>query len=154
MSHAPHALAAVDSASPLRGVFRIVVKDRLGRVVLADEDRNMIVNGAQIALAELLGEAKADKVVARFGVGVGSASATPADEGLTEAYLRPVDGHDYPEPGVVRFLWSLGYGEGNGKAVTEFGLFCADGSLFARKVRDAIAKADDLCFEGEWSIIF
>lgn len=147
-------LHTLDAAAPLRGVFRIVVRDRQGRVLLADEDRNMIVNDAKTALALLLGEARADKTIARFGVGVGTASATPADVGLTDAYMRPVDGHDYPDPGVVRFLWSLGYGEGNGKIVTEFGLFCGDGSLFARKVREPIAKAEDLCFEGEWSIIF
>lgn len=144
-----------DLAPGPRGIFTITVRNRQGEIVLADEDRNLIVNGAKLALSILVGESdRPDKVIAFFGVGVGTNTPTPPDTGLTDAYLRPVDAHDFPEPGVVRFQWSLGYGEANGKAVTEFGLFCGDKTLFARKTRDAIFKADDLCFEGEWSIIF
>lgn len=148
-------LCSRDTAPGLRGIFKIRVKNRQGETVLADEDNNLIVNGAKTALAILAGEQdRPDKTISYFGVGTGTNAPAPPDESLTDAYLRAVDAHDFPEPGVVRFVWSLGYGEANGMAISEFGLFCGDKTLFARKVRDPISKADDLCFEGEWSIIF
>ena len=38
--------------------------------------------------------------------------------------------------------------------IVEYGLLCDDDSLFARKTREAIYKANDIAVDGEWSIIF
>lgn len=145
----------VDKAEPAKGEFRILVKDKDGNVVQEDVDHNMIVNASKTALAMLISEENCpQKVIRRFGVGTDGSTATPADDSLTASYLNNLISHEFPEPGVVRFKWALGYGEANGMAVSEFGLFCDDGSLFARKTRPSIHKGDDLSFEGEWSIIF
>lgn len=144
-----------DSACPLKGLFFMRVLDGSGLVVAEYHDRNMIVNGARIAMSRLVSEgAESGKVITRFGVGVNTETATPADTALTDCYANDIIGHDFPEAGTVRFFWKLGYDEANDKNISEFGLFCADGSLFSRKVRSPIFKAADLAFEGEWSIIF
>lgn len=143
-----------DKANPLRGHFSLRVLDREGLVIESFEDPNMIVDLARVAMAHLVGEGEGLKVITRFGVGVGAQTASPGDTELTEAYVNDILAHDYPDKGTVRFSWRLGYDEANGKSITEFGLYCADGTLFSRKVRSPIYKASDIAFEGEWSIIF
>ena len=56
----------------------------------------------------------------------------------------------------VRFNWELTASECTGMAITEFGLVCndADETLFARRLRSPINKAEDLTFNGSWTIIF
>jgi hypothetical protein len=44
-------------------------------------------------------------------------------------------GPGYPAPGQARFKWSIAANEANGKAVKEFGLLCAGGTLFARTAK-------------------
>lgn len=41
-----------------------------------------------------------------------------------------------------------------GLNIRELGLLCADGTLFARKVRGLIEKTSDLSITGSWTIIF
>lgn len=139
---------------PARGVFSIRVKDRAGNTVYEDSDRNMIVNLARVALATLVSEGRYEKVVTKFGVGVGTENAAPTDTDLVEPYMNRVTGHEFPIEGTVKFKWFLDYEEANGRDISEFGLFCEDGTLFAHKVRRPIFKDDDIAFEGEWSIIF
>ena len=61
---------------------------------------------------------------------------------------------EYPATGQVRFNWSLSTAELNGVAITEFGLLCADGTLFSRKQRKPIEKESDLSLTGSWTILF
>lgn len=143
-----------DKTIPLRGLFVLRVLDSKGNVVKSIKDENMIVNGARVAMSMLVGEGLDSKVITHFGVGTNTAPATPADTDLKDIYKNEILGHVYPELGTVRFSWRLNYDEANDKDVSEFGLFCADGTLFSRKVRESIYKAADIAFEGEWSIIF
>lgn len=148
-------ISIADKPQALRGVFTMRVLDKAGKIIAAFKDDNMIVNGARVAMSMLVSEgADTGKVITRFGVGVGTETATPADTELSQCYVNDILGHDYPASGTVRFFWKLGYDEYNEKNISEFGLFCADGSLFSRKVRSPIFKAGDISFEGEWSIIF
>ena len=148
------AIISSDRTRPMRGNFVMRVLDKDGRIIDTYEDHNMIVNLARIAMAELVSEGSAMKIITRFGVGIGNATATPTDISLTEPYVNDIVSHSFPEDGTVKFDWQLGYDEANERNITEFGLFCADGTLFSRKVRSAIYKASDIAFEGEWSIIF
>lgn len=143
-----------EKARQLRGVFTMKVIDRDGQIVDSYEDHNMIVNLARVAMSQLVSTGAEDKIITGFGVGTGTATATPTDTALTDCYKNTIIGYSYPEAGTVTFQWRLGYDEANGMNVTEFGLFCEDGSLFSRKVREGIYKASDLSFEGTWSIIF
>lgn len=150
-----HSLHLSDSILPLRGVFTITGKDRDGNVVFQDEERNMIVSGAKRAICMLLSDANADlKVIKQIGFGLSPTTPTPNDSALTGAYVKLIDSYTYPDTNKVSFRWQLGYDEANGKNIVEFGLICADNTLFARKVRGGIAKESDLMLEGEWTLIF
>lgn len=154
-----HTTNAQDRINPCRGEFSMRVYDRAGNVVDEYKDHNMIVNGAKSAMAYLVSSARQDKVITKFGVGVGTAEATPGDTSLTLPHMNFITGFDYPESmeGTVDrvcFHWSLDYAEANGMSISEFGLFCADGTMFAHKVRGQITKEEDLKFAGDWTIIF
>lgn len=150
-------IGSQDNVTPCRGEFTMRVVDKCGNTVSEYSDRNMIVNLSKVAMALLVSELSPEaqgKVITTFGVGTGEAQAAPDDTSLTNAYTNAVLSHDFPSPGRVRFTWSLDYGEANGRDISEFGLFCADGSMFAHKVRGAVHKDSDLAFEGTWTIIF
>lgn len=148
-------ISIADQACSLRGSFFMRVLDKAGGVLETWRDNNMIVNGARVAMSMLVAEgADTGKIISRFGVGTNTEIATPADTALVDPYVNNILRHDFPEPGTARFFWELGYDEANDRNISEFGLFCADGTLFSRKARVPIYKAGDLYFSGEWSIIF
>lgn len=142
-----------DDTISLRGSLAITVL-RGRRVIENWRDDNMIMSAARDALAQLIAGDGAGKVITAIGVGSGGDGPTPADTALAEAFTKPLLGHDYPAMGRVRFNWRLESHEANGMAIREFGLITADGTLFARKSRPAIEKADDISVEGQWTIIF
>ena len=144
-----------DQIPPLRGEFKLIGRDKEGRIVLDYSDKNMIVNNAKAALAALVSNKDADaKVIKRIGFGTSSTVPNPNDVELANPYTKTITAYTYPAQGRVTFTWGLDYGEANGKAISEFGLLCDDGSLFARKVRGTITKDEDLALEGEWTLIF
>ncbi|BBD77252.1 hypothetical protein [Hydrogenophilus thermoluteolus] len=137
----------------LRGEFRLAIY-RHGALVDEIIEPNLIVNGAKDQLARLVGGNGANRHVTQIGFGTGTAAAAPGNTVLTGAYWKPVTSVSYPATGQVAFAWSLSTAEANGMAITEFGLRCADGTLFARKARAPIHKSDDLSLTGTWTIIF
>lgn len=137
----------------LRGDFRLEVR-RNGELVEVFEEKNLIVNGAKNQLARLVGGSGANRQITQIGFGIGTTAASPGNTALTSAYTKAVTSVDYPATGQVRFSWALSAAEANGKAITEFGLICADGTLFSRKVRAPIQKESDLSLSGAWTIIF
>lgn len=138
---------------PLSGEFELRIY-RAGRLIDAIVEPNLIVNGAKDQLARLVGGAGTDRHITHIGFGIGTTAAAPTNTGLSGAYWKPVTAVSYPATGRVAFDWTLSTAEANGMAITEFGLRCADGTLFARKVRAAIHKSDDLSLTGTWTIIF
>lgn len=161
---------SIDRA-PVRGEFAMIVRDRSGNIVDRYEDHNMIVNGAKMVMAKLISEAASpssdaedaptvgsQKMITTIAFGNGVAAVDATDTGMTgtDTVTKPLDGHEFPEgtEDRVQFNWSLGYGEANDLHITEFGLLCADETLFAHKVRNEIYKDDTLSFEGTWTIIF
>jgi hypothetical protein len=81
----------------------------------------------------------------------------PDDTEITDAFVKPVTEFSYPAPGRVEIAWNLLVSEANGLAIIEFGLMCADGTLFARKIREnprPINKENDISVDGQWTIIF
>lgn len=144
-----------EKKAPLRGCFSLRGINKAGEVVFNYSDDNLIVNEAKASLAKLISDATADnKVISKIGFGTDSSVPTPNNTGLTDAYTKVITSFSYPETNKVTFMWTLDYGEANGKQIAEFGLLCADNSLFARKVRGTITKEEDLALEGEWTIIF
>lgn len=138
---------------PLRGDFELRIF-RDGKLEESYRDHNMIMTVARTALASLLGGDGKGKTITSIGVGTDGNGPTPSDTELKNAYIKNISGHSYPAAGRVRFAFTIGKGEANGKQLREFGLICSDGTLFARKVRGVIEKADDIEIVGTWTIIF
>lgn len=138
---------------PLRGDFHLELF-RGGKLIETIDEPNLIVSLARSQLAHLIAGDGANRHINHIGFGIGTGAASPNNTGLTGAFFKPVTGVSYPEVGKAEFSWSLSTAEANGLAITEFGLRCADNTLFARKVRAAIQKDADLSLSGTWTIIF
>lgn len=139
---------------PMRGIFTLEAWRGGERVLLVDEC-NLIVNNAKAQLANLIGGNGANRQITQIGFGTGVTAPSPDNTGLAVgAFWKPVTSVAYPATGQVAFSWSLSTAEANGLAITEFGLRCADATLFSRKVRSPINKAGDLSLTGTWTIIF
>jgi hypothetical protein len=138
----------------LRGHFHLDIRRADGTLIESIDEENLIVNGAKDQLARLVGGNGTNRHITQIGFGTGTNAANPNNTGLTGAFWKPITSVSYPATGQVAFAWSLSNAEGNGLAITEFGLRCADGTLFARKVRQPINKSDDLALTGTWTIIF
>ena len=139
-----------------RGIFALVVRDINGRLIESYTDNNLIVDGARDAMARLVsqGGSIGDRVITKHGVGTGTSPATPSDKNLTNPHYVDVLSFSYPSSGAVTFTFKLGADDANGMAITEYGLTCTDGSLFARKIRSVITKQSDLIFEIAWTLKF
>jgi hypothetical protein len=146
----------------MRGVFRMRMYRR-GSLIEEYEDRNMIVDGTRIAMTRLLvgtltginPDGGAGKKINRIAFGTNGAMPVPGDTAITAPFTKSFDRISYPASNQVEFGWSLATTEANGKAISEFGLLCVDGTLFARKNRGTpINKDSDIAIEGQWVIIF
>lgn len=137
----------------MRGDFYLEIR-RGGELIQVIDEKNLIVNGAKNQLARLVGGSVTNRHITQIGFGIGATAAAPTNTALTSAYTKGVTSVEYPATGQVRFNWSLSTAEANGLAITEFGLVCADGTLFSRKVRAPIQKESDLSLSGAWTIIF
>lgn len=138
----------------LRGCFRIRVYRR-GRLVENYEDHNLIVSGAKLAMARLIAGAGTGKNITRIALGTNANLPSPSDTAIASPFAKNIDGILHPQNNQVEFDWSLATTEANGMAISEFGLLCADGTLFARKTRTKpLNKESDIAIEGQWIIIF
>jgi len=155
----------VNKQKPLKGVLRCKVYQRVnGERKLIDEfeNQNLIVDTGREQMAKLVAGEFGQRNIAKIGFGTNNAPAAAQDTGLTGAYVKPLDGFEYPKVGHVKFKFVLNENEANGKKIIEFGLFCEDGVLFARRrrekengdVSDPIPKESDISLEGTWTIEF
>jgi hypothetical protein len=119
------------------------------------EDNNLIVNGARLQMAHLIAGDVEDRSIASIAVGTEGTTPDVEDTEITDAFIKSVDGFEYPANGQVQINWKLLVSEANGKAIREFGLLTTNGTLFARRIRtNPIYKESDISIEGEWIIIF
>jgi hypothetical protein len=138
----------------LKGNVRLRVWKE-GILIEESVDHNMIVNGARLNMSHLVAGDTGDRYITTIALGTSGTAPQVNDTTITNAFTKAVSGIEYPASGQVRFKWVITADEANGKAIIEFGLLCADGTLFARYVREgAINKASDLVIEGEWTIEF
>jgi hypothetical protein len=144
----------IKDAAPTRGDFRMKVYWR-GRLVEDYAEHNLIVNSARQAMVKLIAGAGSGKNINRIAFGTNSKIPVVGDTAITSPYIKAINSIGYPANNKVEFNWSLGIDEANGKGISEFGLLCVDGSLFARKSRALpIHKNSDIAVEGQWIIIF
>jgi hypothetical protein len=119
------------------------------------EDKNLIVNGARNQMARLIAGNFTNRNITKISFGTNQAAPTVNDTAIANAFTKAVVGYTYPAMGQVTISWNLLTSEDNGQAIMEFGLVCADNTLFSRRVRsNPIYKESDISIEGQWTIIF
>ena len=141
-----------DSTKPCRGDFHLAVyKD--GEIIDRIDDHNLVVDAGRIRLAELAA-GKSSACITKIGGGSGSTAEAADDTELEGQQLFPltsasVDGRD------ARFDFLIDNTQANGLKIHEFGLFCADGTMFSHRVRTGlIEKEDDIQIKGYWILHF
>ena len=149
----------VEKQKPLKGVLAYKVYKHVGgeRILIEEViDNNLIVDMAREQMAHLIaGDTVANRKMAKIGFGLNGNDAVVADEGLLSAFIKNLDGYEFPVRTQVRFNWSLSISEANGMAIREFGLFMLNNALFARRTRNTpLNKESDISLEGTWTIIF
>ena len=128
-----------------------VVKN--GEAIKHYEDHNLIVTLGRQRMAELLAGISTSYVT-QVGVGTNNTAATIDDTGLTDAVLTPVTSAT-ADGKVARFNFFIDTKTANGLKICEFGLFCADGTMFSHRTRTGIIeKANDIEINGYWEIRF
>lgn len=165
-------VAFKDCNSSPAGLLSIRIKDKNGDVISEYTDKNMIMTASKGVLARLIGGDGGSSAVTQVVVGNNDTLASPDNTsiggiptsnlsagmnvlgGQNVAFLKTLDTHTYPSEGRVSFSWSLDYGEANGLEIYEYGLVCADLTLFSRKTRGIITKSAGMAMDGEWTIIF
>ncbi|MDR3356032.1 MAG: hypothetical protein LBO04_02480 [Spirochaetaceae bacterium] len=137
-----------------RGVFRLRVWKN-GKLVEEDDGGNMIVDGARFQMAHFVAGDAGGRQIAAIALGTDGTPPVPGDLEITDPFIKDIDGVEYPASGQVSFRWVITTAEANDKAIREFGLLCADGTLFARYVRQKpLNKDSDFLLEGDWTIEF
>jgi hypothetical protein len=145
----------------VRGYLQMRVY-QCGRLIEDYQNHNLIVDGAHEIMAKLivatftgLPATDTGKKIDRIAFGINGTDPTPGDTVITSPFIKGFDHITFPAPNQVSFNWSLGTTEANGKAISEFGLLCTDGTLFARRNRvKPINKDSDIAIEGQWVIVF
>jgi hypothetical protein len=142
----------------MRGILTYKVYHHQGEfkeLIEEFEDKNLIVNGARNQMARLIAGNFTNRNITKISFGTNGAAPTVADTTITNAFTKNVTGFTYPEMGQVTISWNLLTSEDNGQAIMEFGLVCADNTLFSRRIRtNPIYKESDISIEGQWTIIF
>lgn len=145
----------VDSLWRPEGEFHLEVY-RKGELIEVYDDKNLVVDVSKQQLAHLVGGDVTSRSITKIGFGTGGTAPVVGNTGLTAGfYSKALGAVSYPATNAVQFAFSLGTTEGNGLAIIEFGLFCANDVLFARKTRSgSILKDTDLTLSGSWRLNF
>lgn len=124
-----------------------------GKVIDELTDDNLVVTLGKTNLCKLMGGNVAGEAITQIAVGEGTAAPDVSDTGpLTNQFKKAVSAVTYPDANSVLFAWELTTSEGNGLAITEFGLMNVSDILCARKVRSAINKTNAFSIVGSWKI--
>lgn len=145
-----------DTYRPRGGLFRLEVIDQNKKVIDTYEDNNLIVLTGRTAVRDILADTSLgiSGCVTKVAVGTDNTATAPEDENLSDKAYGTIIDVEYPDDYSARFVWELGYGEGNGKLIAEYGLFTENEKLFARKVRPTIEKDSFISLRGTWTILF
>lgn len=146
-------MIAIKSDVPsMNGRLHLTVRKN-GKVIERWEDHNLIVDGARQLMAKMAAGIVSTSIT-DLGVGSGNAPETVDDTALKNGVLIPIKTRTVNDK-QARFDFFIGTDQANGINIREFGLFTANGTMFAHRVRDrSLEKADDLTIEGYWEINF
>lgn len=139
---------------------------RGGKLYKSETVKNLIVTTGRNNLAKLLGGSTGMHVT-HIGIGTGGDAAVSTDTALTGVVkvavsetrvgtnLMAPDKTTFDDLKIVQFHFRIGLDVGVGMSIAEYGLFCADNTLFSRIVRaSAFTKTAIDAIEGYWQIQF
>lgn len=147
----------------IRGIIRVDLIDRAGKLVWSHTHRNMICVSIRESMANLIvGANLSTKKIAQVAIGT---DGTVYDNTIVDfAQTDPankfsknlVDGSwSFPETNQITINWQLDYTEpASPMTIQEYGLFSGDGLLIARAVKPAINKTEEVSLLGSWTLIF
>jgi hypothetical protein len=146
----------IDHVAPIKGILRYKVY-KSGVLVEEIDEQNLVVNTAKEQLARLISGDFNGRNITKISFGENGILPNEADTTITAPFTKNISGVIYPDVGQVQFNWELTINEANGKGILEFGLICADGTLFSRRAREKgkpLNKESDISIIGQWIIIF
>ena len=156
----------VNDGSNIKGFVDIVVKDN-GVVVQEINRCNLVVTQGRVEECHIIaGDDTANRVITYLAVGEGGWTVdefTPVPPSMSDVALedeypsegrKAITSHSYPISTTVEFYTILTETECNTAHLTEAGLFCLNGSLFARITYEVIPKTATRTVEYYWRIIF
>ena len=124
---------------------------RSGKLTKTFTEHNMIVDAGKKRMAELIAGVST-AAIKYIGLGSGDSAAATTDTGLQEQQLYPVTQTTITGT-TARFDFFIAVDQANGLTIHEFGLFCADESMFSHRVREGkIVKEADMELRGYWEI--
>lgn len=147
-------MGALKSKAGPKGRVAVRVYGADGALVEIYKGRNLVVQSGREACAILAGSGDTDKIVSEMQFGTDDTPTNMSDTGVTSGFPKALDSVAYPTAGTVRYVGALETSENNGVTVKEVGLFCADGTLFARYVIGSIAKTAGIRVEITWDVTF
>ena len=138
----------------ITGVFRLVLRDHLGEVILSFIQKNDIVDTGLAFLASRAVGA-ADPVMSHIAIGSGATAVVPADVALDNELAREALSSVAAVANDVTYEASFGPGIGTG-AITESGILNAGvaGTLLNRLVFPVINKGALDTVEVTWIVTF
>lgn len=146
----------IDTYTPRGGIFKLDIFDAQKNLIDTYQDNNLIVYSGRTAVRDILTSTSlgVDGCITKVGVGTRDTETDPEDSDLEEKTYGILLDITYPDNLSATFVWELGYGEGNGREIKEYGLFTNNEKLFARKVRPSISKDIHIMLRGSWTILF
>ena len=127
---------------------------RKGSLVDVWHDKNMVMTGGKVNMARLFAGEVGFHAVS-VGFGTSASPASPDDTDLTGKVAKEILRVEYHTPTSVRCHFELEENDAVGMDIREFGLFCADGTLFSRRTRpEGLRKTDQESIKGYWQIRF
>lgn len=163
---------------PVMGFVEIIAYDRHGRILWRiGEEKNLVVRKARSSMAHLIaGDNVTDYYVAQMRFGQGghdpSNPTVPIPPSVDDTDLfDPIAGSDATQPVTYEFPEGP---EGTkvtfsatipadcdingtppaGQAISEAGLFSANGNMFAHKTFGLITKTEEFALTFRWTIVF
>lgn len=161
----PRAAGEYDPMPMPHGCLTILEKDAsTGEVYRFEEAKNTVVYGARQSMAHCCANnAVSDWAVSQMAFGTGGHVPgdinTPVPPNFTDTALEASIivknvTVSFPTDNSVLFTGTLESGDANGNDITEAGLVCGNGTLFARKTFKAFHKSAGRVIEFSWQIFF
>lgn len=134
----------------ISGHLVIKARDKDGNILWEKEGDNLITSNGYLSLLQGL-SGTANKNILKVQAGTNSTSTSTSDSAITNPLDLTIANFAISSSKLV-ISFNFGELEGNGQSWSEFGLICADGTLFSRKVVPTFTKIQDLSIEGIWTI--